>query len=556
MKNVSIRARLWWLVASLLILLVATSLTLMWQLKVANERLSQIYNDRVIPMQQLKRAADSYSVKLVEIATKVHVQQILPEQGLQMLQDQKAAVEKDWGAYLATNLLDSERELVKRIEGLKEAAQPRLRELESVLSNYDSDRMGAFIEYRLYPTITPLAKAFDELLLLQAQVAQDEYDIANAQYQKLQWVSLGVLSVAVLIGLIAAVRLIRAITQPLQQAVKVAETVAQGDLSTQIPAHGNDEIGRLQDALQTMTASLSEVVGQIRAGSESIATGAAQITMGNNDLSQRTETQASSLQETAASMEQLTSTVRHNTDAASQASSLAERAASTARQGGEAMREVTSTMQTISQSSDKIAAIIGVIDGIAFQTNILALNAAVEAARAGEQGRGFAVVAGEVRTLAGRSAEAAKEIKALIQQSVEQVSNGARLVDTTGQTIEDIVQQVQQVSALIHEINSASQEQARGIAQVSDAVTQLDQVTQQNAALVEESAAAASSLSQQAQALTEMVATFRLAASNDAHITALHELSAPALAPARMPSTPAMPQVEKSKSNTRMKTLA
>ncbi|WP_370678975.1 methyl-accepting chemotaxis protein [Comamonas sp. GB3 AK4-5] len=535
MKQVSIRARLWRLVSALLVLLVASALALMWQLQVANQRLSTIYNDRVLPMQQLKVVADSYSVKLIEVATKVYVQQILPEQGQHMLEEQRERMGQSWAAYLAHPLLDSEKELVHRIESLKEASQPRLKELDSVLANYDMDRMGAFIEYRLFPTVTPLAKAFDELITIQTAEAQTQYEVAHSDYERLQLISAGVLLAIVVLGLVSARRLIRAIIQPLDQAVQIAETVAQGDLTARIGAHGNDEIGRLLGALQTMNGNLAQVVGRIRSGSESIATGASQITMGNNDLSQRTETQASNLQQTAASMEQLTATVRHNTDAAAQASSLAVRAADTARQGGDAMRQVTETMQTISASSGKIADIIGVIDGIAFQTNILALNAAVEAARAGEQGRGFAVVASEVRSLAGRSAEAAKEIKLLIQQSVDQVGDGARLVDDTGHTIQAIVEQVQQVSSLINEINSASQEQARGISQVSDAVSQLDQVTQQNAALVEESAAAATSLNQQAETLTQMVATFTL---NDyAGMEAIDGMRAPAMAPATLSGT-------------------
>jgi len=316
------------------------------------------------------------------------------------------------------------------------------------------------------------------------------------------------LAVALAVGLCWAVT--RSITVPLGQAVKLAETVAQGDLSSRIGATSKDEIGQLLAALGRMNESLVGIVGQVRNASDSIATGSAQIATGNADLSQRTEEQASNLQQTAASMEQLTATVKNNADTARQATQLASSAATVAAQGGSVVGQVVSTMQGISDSSKKIADIIGVIDGIAFQTNILALNAAVEAARAGEQGRGFAVVAAEVRSLAQRSAQAAKEIKGLIGESVGKVEAGTRLVDDAGRTMGDIVAQVQKVSDLIGEISSASGEQTSGIGQINDAVTQLDHVTQQNAALVEESAAAAESLKHQAASLAQTVAVFKL----------------------------------------------
>jgi methyl-accepting chemotaxis protein len=302
----------------------------------------------------------------------------------------------------------------------------------------------------------------------------------------------------------------RSITHPLQQAVKLAETVAAGDLSSRVDARHRDETGQLLAALQRMNDSLVGIVGRVRDASDSIATGSSQIATGSADLSQRTEEQASNLQQTAASMEQLTATVKHNADTAREATTLAASASQVAAQGGSVVGEVVSTMEGISASSKKIADIIGVIDGIAFQTNILALNAAVEAARAGEQGRGFAVVAGEVRTLAQRSAHAAKDIKSLIAESVEKVDNGTRLVADAGQTMQNIVSQVKRVSDLIAEISHSSGEQSSGIGQIGDAVSQLDTVTQQNAALVEESAAAAESLKHQASELASVVAVFKV----------------------------------------------
>ena len=305
-------------------------------------------------------------------------------------------------------------------------------------------------------------------------------------------------------------RVSRSIVGPIQRAVQIAETVAAGDLNSRIDVRGNDETAQLLAALKRMNDSLVNVVGTVRRSSDNIATGSSEISTGNHDLSQRTEEQASNLQQTAASMEQITATVRNNADTARQAAQLATQTSETATQGGAAVGQVVHTMGEISQASQKINDIIGVIDGIAFQTNILALNAAVEAARAGEQGRGFAVVAAEVRTLAQRSAVAAKEIKSLIQASVEKVEAGSRQAGDAGRTMDDIVTQVHRVTQLISEISTATQEQTTGIGQVSDAVAQLDQVTQQNAALVEESAAAAESLKVQARQLVEVVAVFRL----------------------------------------------
>lgn len=314
---------------------------------------------------------------------------------------------------------------------------------------------------------------------------------------------------AVLLAGILALWLARNITTPLNQAVEVARKVAGGDLTVQVQATSRDEVGELMAALKDMTGSLLDIVSRVRVGTDAIATATAEISAGNQNLSSRTEQQAGSLEETASSMEELTSTVRQNADNARQATQLAATASETADRGGDVMSQVVSTMGSINASSRKIADIITVIDGIAFQTNILALNAAVEAARAGEQGRGFAVVAGEVRNLAQRSAAAAREIKELIGSSVEQVDAGSRLVDQAGRTMEEVVGSVKRVTDLITEISAASDEQRAGIEQVNGAITQMDEVTQQNAALVEEAAAAADAMQEQARELSALVGTFQ-----------------------------------------------
>ena len=355
-----------------------------------------------------------------------------------------------------------------------------------------------------------MLKDFKDLVQLEKKLAQERYESAAATFRMTVMILLGILAAAVIVSVGIALAMSKVIVTPLRVAMAAADQIARGDLSSDVQSGSSDETGQLLKALGDMTQNLRSLVGDVAAGAHTVSDTSAQIAQGNLDLSQRTEEQASTLEETASSMEELTSTVTQNAQNARQASQLAVSASDVARKGGQVVGQVVSTMNGISESSRKIADIIGVIDGIAFQTNILALNAAVEAARAGEQGRGFAVVAAEVRNLAQRSAAAAKEIKTLIGDSVDKVAAGTKLVDAAGQTMEEIVGSVKKVSDLIAEIAAASQEQSSGIGQVNTAVTQMDQVVQQNASLVEEATAATESMKEQAASLLQLVSRFKL----------------------------------------------
>jgi methyl-accepting chemotaxis protein len=386
--------------------------------------------------------------------------------------------------------------------------------------------------------------ALQKLIVLNHQGGVDASAQAARAYAVGTWSIVAAIGTAVVIGFGLALVVARSLTSPLKQVVSVLDQVSQGDLTQRVRHDRQDELGEMQVALDRMVENLSSMVSQVRMGADSVATASTQIAQGNTDLSARTEQQASNLQETAASVEQMSGTVRTNADNAHQANQLASAASEVAARGGDVVTQVISTMNDIQSSSRKISDIIGVIDGIAFQTNILALNAAVEAARAGEQGRGFAVVAGEVRSLAQRSAQAAREIKTLINDSVEKVNAGSSLVSTAGDTMSDVVLQVRKVTDLVGEIAHASTEQSQGIGQINQAVSQLDQMTQQNAALVEESMAAAESLKGQADRLAEAVSAFRTSQSRDAD---LHAREAIGSAQRKsMASTPPRPAPAKS----------
>ena len=430
-----------------------------------------------------------------------------------------------------------EKALVEKIQALRSTYSASFIKVAELIESDQRDQAAKMMNEETFPALDALLQSIRTLVDLQkkgleANGAQAQHDI---QLSRVWMIALGAIALLVSVGL--SYQIGRWITAPLNHAVTVAQTVAAGDLSSHIDTTGKNETAQLMQALKAMNDSLSRTVGQVRAGTETIATASSQIASGNLDLSGRTESQASALEQTASSMEELTSAVKQNVDHAQQANHLVVSASDVAVKGGQVVGQVVATMGSIKESSRKIVDIIGVIDSIAFQTNILALNAAVEAARAGEQGRGFAVVAAEVRNLAQRSASAAKEIKTLIGDSVDKVDEGSKLVDNAGMTMNEIVTSVQHVADIMSDITSASQEQSAGIEQVNQAIAQMDEMTQQNAALVEQAAAAAQSMQNQAKSLLQAVSIFKLADT-----TPSNRLAAPAK---RLPAKPAnMPSLK------------
>jgi methyl-accepting chemotaxis protein len=406
---------------------------------------------------------------------------------------------------------DKAQQLVADMKQIEQAYGPVALAIVDLALKGKKEEAIAKMNEECRPKLAALIKSTGEYASYSAERSLALTQQSNAQYTVQRNVLIVACVAALAAAILAGTLVTRSITRPLAEALKLAESVAAGDLTVHIDSTGKDEVSQLLAALSQMTQNLGSIVSQVRQSSDSIATGSAEIAMGNADLSQRTEQQASTLEETSASMEQLNATVQHNSQNAMQANQLAQGASAVAIRGGAVVNQVVSTMKDINHSSKKISDIIGVIDGIAFQTNILALNAAVEAARAGEQGRGFAVVASEVRSLAGRSAEAAKEIKGLISASVDRVEKGSILVNQAGSTMDEVVASIQKVTDIMGGISDASAQQSMGMAQVGEAVTQMDHATQQNAALVEQSAAAAESLRHQAQQMVKAVAVFKLA---------------------------------------------
>jgi methyl-accepting chemotaxis protein len=512
MRNFKIFTRLLVLVGVLSALLVALGAIGLFGIARSNAAMESMYQNRM----QAQRAVADF--RYLTTRNRQLVSNALlspaPEKVAKAIEEAEANIGKSdqaWEALLATAMSPERQKYIQAIgeqrqKIMKEGLAPAL----AALKDADVATARVLVVRKFDDLYDPIGSDMGALLALTQKEARDEYDAAVQRFGTIRWIVIGSIALGVLFAALFGVALVRGITRPLQRAGQVADAVAHGDLSQPIDTSGKDEVAAVMQALAAMQASLSNVVASVRQTSDSVANASTEIAQGNLDLSSRTEHQASALQETAASTEQLSSTVRQNADHALQANRLALSASTVAAEGGAMVAEVVQTMKGIHESSQKIADIIGVIDGIAFQTNILALNAAVEAARAGEQGRGFAVVASEVRSLAGRSADAAKEIKLLISTSVERVARGTAQVDKAGATMTEVVNAIRSVTGIVGEITAASSEQSTGVTQIGEAVSQIDQATQQNAALVEEMAAAANNMRTQAQDLVNAVAVFTL----------------------------------------------
>ncbi|WP_457807945.1 methyl-accepting chemotaxis protein [Kushneria sp. EE4] len=481
-------------------------------LRSVNDTMGSLYYDRVVPLKDLKVISDAYAVDVIDAVNKANAGLMTAEESFQAVRSAHEVINSHWAAYMNTMLTPEEAAIAARAQALFVTANDALNGVEQILQGMTGRVRGQLnaIDGPLYASIDPISDVIGELINLQLREAEAGMEHGASQYHQAMLGTLALALIAVLISVVAAIVITRGITRPLGQAVEQARAVAAGDLSVSVEPRSRNEIGQLLMAQKEMVTGLARVVASVRRNAESVASASAQISQGNDDLSQRTMLQSSAIEQTSASMEEMGSSATQNADNAQKANQLTTSASAVAHQGGEVVGQVVQTMRDINDSSGRINNIVGVIDGIAFQTNLLALNASVEAARAGEQGRGFAVVASEVRSLAQRSAEAAKDIRALIDESVKRVEKGTDLVDRAGRTMEDIVSSIKHVSDIVGEISGASSEQNLAVGQVSQAITQLDEATQQNAALVEESAAAAASLKDQAHELVSVVGQFRL----------------------------------------------
>jgi methyl-accepting chemotaxis protein-1 (serine sensor receptor) len=513
LKNVTIKTRLIFVIALLGVELIVGATVGLVSLGQANGRMQAMYANQLVCLGQLDKIVRALNLNQLALARALTVEPDKVPQLLADIERNDAAIVAQWKDYSASTMVEGEREEAQRFQAARaKFVGGALRPIVEALRAGDTARATPLVHGPMIELFAPVRAAINTLIQTQLDEAAKANQSSQSTYEIVRNVCLSGMALGLILAGVVGAMLVKSIVRPLDEAVRIAGAVADGDLTQDIRVRANDETGHLMRALNEMNAGLARIVGRVRAGTDTIASASGQIATGNLDLSARTEQQAASLERTATSMEELTSTVRQNADNARQANTLAQSASEVAARGGTVVTQVVATMGAINASAARIADIIGVIDGIAFQTNILALNAAVEAARAGEQGRGFAVVASEVRNLAQRSAAAAKEIKSLIDDSVQKVHHGSELVDQAGATMGEIVGSINRVTDIMAEIMAASQEQSTGIEEVNRAIVQMDQATQQNAALVEEASAAAQQLREEADSLALAVGAFRIEA--------------------------------------------
>jgi methyl-accepting chemotaxis protein len=501
-KNTKISTRLFILIGFLSILLIGIGFIGLYGISETNASLETVYNDRVVPLKQLKAISDAYAVNIVDTAHKVRNGNLTWAQGTRNTDDAEKAIKENWDAYLATYLVEEEKKLVAEIKPRMVVAEAAVNKLQEHFKNENHDALAEFTIKEMYPSIDPVTEKLDALSGVQLSVAKQEFDMSSARYKTIRVTSIGSIVFGVILGILFGAFIIRGITVPVNalDGFLVELATGDGDLTKRMTSSSNDEIGKMVSSLNSFIEKLEKIIIEVKGGANSIASASQQVASSSSSLSQGTSEQAASVEETTSSLEEMSASINQNTDNSRQMEQVATKGAREAGESGKAVKQTVDAMKSITQK-------IEIIDEIAYQTNLLALNAAIEAARAGEHGKGFAVVATEVRKLAERSQAAAKEISALATDSV-------KVAEQSGKLLDELVPSIQKTAELVQEVSAASREQSSGVNQINKAMAQVDQVTQRNASSAEELSSTAEELSSQAEALQQLMNFFKVSGEN------------------------------------------